>query len=419
MHTNDFKAPKPNTAVIKIANALLPFVNRWYLKGLTLDIDGESLERLKLTCGQPTVLVPNHAAHTDPAVLFLLSKRLSQTFYYMTARETFDKGRMGAIRSFLLQRMGAYSIVRGTADRNAFRTTRTLLLNGTSPVVIFAEGEISRQNDTVMHFERGITQLCFWTLDDMTKGNIRKPLYVVPLGIKYHYTQNMWGTIDKALKRLEANIFSSVCFTTESQPASLDRYQRLRRIGGMMLIALAKEYHLNLNLQIDDMETTSMNAEIQTLKEHILSHAERIMGIPANGDVLARIRTLKNLVDAEVYRDIEQMAGYERKIHEQQLQKFQLFYLDLDRLINFIAISDGYVAEEPSPERYLDVITRLEREVFGASKMRGPRVASIRVGEPKNLFDDYQTYRAQKRETVEQITAELETTVQNLIAAKV
>ena len=44
-----------------------------------------------------------------------------------------------------------------------------------------------------------------------------------------------------------------------------------------------------------------------------------------------------------------------------------------------------------SPERYLEVIFRLEKEVFGTGKMRGPRVASIRVGEPKNLLEHYGT----------------------------
>ena len=128
-----------------------------------------------------------------------------------------------------------------------------------------------------------------------------------------------------------------------------------------------------------------------------------------------KVRSLKNIVDAEVYKDIEQMTAYERKIHEELLQKFQRFYPDLERLINFISITDGYVAEEQSPERFLDVIIRLEREVFGTSKMRGPRVASVRIGEPKNLRECYDTYKAEKRETVEQITLELETTVQTLV----
>ena len=151
----DFKPPKLNTTTIQLAKALTPLINRLYLKGVTLDVDAESIARLRMTEGHPTVLAPNHAAHADPAVMFFLSKRLSQQYYYLTARETFGKGRFGGLQSLLLQRLGAYSIVRGTADRNAFRTTRELLSASNASLVIFAEGEISRQNDTVMRFERG------------------------------------------------------------------------------------------------------------------------------------------------------------------------------------------------------------------------------------------------------------------------
>lgn len=399
----DFKPPKPNTTAIRVAKALMPLISRLYLNGLTLTVDTESITRLKTTDGHPTVLAPNHAAHADPAVMFLLSKRRSQQYYYLTARETFDKGKFKGLCSLLLQWFGAYSIVRGTADRNAFRTTREILTKGDAPIVIFGEGEISRQNDTVMRFERGVTQLCFWALDDMQKAGISKPLYIVPIGIKYHYPQDMWTAIDAALTRLEQAILPPV------ERTSIERYERLRRIGIAVLRTLAAEYQYKLD------ETVPLNVHIQKLKEQILSHAEQIMGIHTEADVLTRVRALKNLVDAEVYKDIEQMTEYEQKIHEELLHKFQQFYPDLERLINFIAISDGYVAKAPSQERFLEVIIRLEREVFGTAKMRGPRVASLRVGEPKNLRDCYDTYKTQKRETVEQITLDLETAIQTLV----
>ena len=303
-----------------------------------------------------------------------------------------------------MQRCGVYSVVRGTADRNAFRTTRELLFEGNWPLVIFGEGEISHQNDTIMRFERGVAQLCFWAIDDMKKGDIEKPLYLIPLGIKYRYTQDMWNVIDTALANLERSILPSDART------SVERYERLRRIGISILSTLADEYQYKVDPAV------SLNEHILGLKKQILTHVEKILGIQSENDILTRVRMLKNIVDAEVYRDIDQMTDYERKIHEEQLQKFQQFYPDLDRLINFIAITDGYVAEEPSAERYLEVIFRLEKEVFGKGSMRGPRVASIRAGEPINLLNHYDRYKTEKKETVEDITTELETEVRNLVA---
>lgn len=400
----DFKPPKPNLTVIKVVNAFVPVANRLYLKGMALDIDPVTIERLKSTSGNPTLISPNHAASDDPFVMFLLSKHISQPFYYMAARETYGKGVFRGIRGFLMQRLGVYSVVRGTVDRNAFRTTREILSEGRWPLVIFGEGEISHQNDTVMRFERGVAQLCFWAIDDMKKGDIDKPLYVVPLGIKYRYTQDMWDVIDTAITNLERSILPS------EERTPIERYQRLRRIGIAILSTLADEYQYKVE------PTASLNEHIQGLKEQILTHVEKILGIQSENDILTRIRALKNIVDAEVYRDIDEMTEYEQKIHEEQLQKFQQFSPDLDRLINFIAITDGYVADEPSPERYLEVIFRLEKEVFGKGNMRGPRVASIRAGEPINLLENYDTYKTQKKETVEQITTELETEVRNLVA---
>ena len=399
----DFKPPEPSKTTIQIVRALIPLVNRWYLKGLTLDVDAESIARLEALHGHSAVLAPNHPAHEDPVVMFLLSKRLSQPFYYMAAREVFDKGRFGAVRCYLMQRVGVYSVVRGTVDRDAFRMTRELLCKGDWPVVIFGEGEISRQNDTVMRIERGIIQMCFWALDDIEKAEVSKSLYVVPIGIKYYYPQDMWHSIDAALRRLERHILPP------AERTPVERYDRLRRIGVAIFRTLASEYQYKID------ETASLDVHIERLKDAILSRAEGIMGIRTEADILTRTRALKNMVDAHVYKDIEEMTEYEQKVHEERLRKFQQFYPDLERLINFISISDGYVAEDPSPERFLDVILRLEREVLGRSEMRGPRVASVRVGEPKNLRECYDTYRTKKRETVEQITHELETSVQSLV----
>lgn len=398
----DFKPPKPNSFFIRVAQWLVPLILRGPLKISKFVIDPESLEPLKAIANHPTVLVPNHADYADASVMFTLSKELGDQFYYMCARETFT----GRIRSFFLQRFGVYSVMRGSIDREAFRTTRNLLTEGKHPLVIFAEGEISRQNDTVLPFESGVVQLCFWALDDMAKADAVKPLYVVPIGIKYVYDAEMWNDIEEALARLEREILP------QGSPKAEDLYGRLRGIGAAVVSILEREYKLKVD------EDRALNERIEQLREHILSQMEEFMGVTPQTSVLprTRVRALKNLIDAEVYRETEDIPAYERQIHEQRLEKFQEFYPDLNRLFNFIAIYDGYVGENRSPERFLEVITRLEREVFGDSKPRGPRIASMRFGTPKNLLDLYDTYRQAKKQTVQDITLELETEVQALIS---
>ena len=399
----DFKPPKPNALFIRLAQWLVPLVLRGPLKISKFVIDPESLEQLDAITNHPIVLVPNHADYADASIMFSLSKRLGDQFHYMCARETFR----GSIRSFFMQRFGVYSVLRGSIDREAFRTTRSLLTEGKHPLVIFAEGEISRQNDTVLPFESGVVQLCFWALDDMAKAGIAKPLYAVPVGIKYTYDEEMWDEIEEALIRLEREILP------QGSPIAEDLYGRLRTIGAAIVSTLEREYKLKAD------ENRSLNERIEGLREHILSQMEEFMGVTPQTDVhsRARIRALKNLIDAEIYRETEEISPYERQIHEQRLEKFQEFYPDLNRLINFIAIYDGYVGETQSPERFLEVITRIEREVFGDSKPRGPRIAFMRFGTPKNLLDRYEAYKQDKKGTVQDVTLALETEVQALISS--
>ena len=101
--------------------------------------------------------------------MFLLSREIDATFNYMTASEIFLEGRFRAWKSFLIQRLGGYSVIRGSVDRDAFRTTRQLLQAGERPIVIFAEGGLTRQNDTVTPFESGVVNSVFGLLTTCVK----------------------------------------------------------------------------------------------------------------------------------------------------------------------------------------------------------------------------------------------------------
>ena len=96
-----------------------------------------------------------------------------------------------------MTRLGVYSVVRGAVDRDSFRMTRETLAKGGRKLVIFGEGEISHQNETIMPFESGIVQFGLWALNDMEKAGDLKPLYLVPVGIKYIYRNDMWDQIER------------------------------------------------------------------------------------------------------------------------------------------------------------------------------------------------------------------------------
>ena len=402
----DFKPPKDNGFVIGSVKLLLPLLMRLTTKVSHVDIDSESLDRLKSTDGCPTILVPNHPSRADPHVMFALSTRYGERFRYMCARETFDRKIAGLkLRGFVMTRLGVYSVVRGAVDRDSFRLTRQTLAKETRKLVIFGEGEISHQNETIMPFESGIVQFGLWALNDMEKAGDLKPLYLVPVGIKYIYRNDMWDQIEEALSNLEHSVLPGPA----NRPTDL--YDRVKNVGGSLLAILAREYHLRLD------EGGTLNERIQQMREHILSQMENFLELAPLSDrnPLRRVRAIQNRIDEEIYRDVDEMTEYERGVHAQRVDKFRQFYTDLRRIVNSIAIYEGYIGEDPSQERFLEVITRLEVEVYGRSKVKGPLDAFLRIGTPKNLLDSYETYKKEKRQTTQQITLDLETEVQNII----
>ena len=262
----DFKPPKENRVVIGSVKLMLPLLMRLSQRVQGVEMDRASLDRLKSTDEFPTILVPNHPNRADPHVMFAVSNRVGKPFRFMCARETFDRKLAGLkCRGFFMTRLGSYSVVRGAVDRDSFRMTRDMLAKGSHKLVIFGEGEISHQNETIMPFESGVAQFGFWALHDMERADNIKPLYLLPVGLKYVYKKDMWIEIEQAITNLELNVLP------EGAEPPTDLYDRVKNIGGSLLGSLAREYHLRLS------EGSSLNERINRMREHILSQMESFM----------------------------------------------------------------------------------------------------------------------------------------------
>jgi hypothetical protein len=84
-------------------------------------------------------------------------------------------------------------------------------------------------------------------------------------------------------------------------------------------------------------------------------------------------------------------------------------------VLYFVALHDGYVRETLSAERFLDVLGRLEREVFGRIRYWGPRKAIVKIGEPLNLANYHHHYKSDKRGTLKNVPIKLESSVRQML----
>ena len=278
--------------------------------------------------------------------------------------------------------MGCYSIRRGLGDRASIAQTLSLLKESQAQVVIFPEGGCSYQNDTVMPFRSGAIQMPLQVVAQLTKKDPDVDLYVVPISLKYRYTQPMTFVIEETLQGLEQEL-GMVPENSE------DFYQRLLAIAALVITRIETEFGLTSD------PTQDWNQRIERLRYHGITQCEQQLALQSNGaPIRERVYRIQALLEAE---------------EPQTVAEDDALYWMTVRLLNFDAIYDGYVAANPTPERFL--VYQIEH-----IKPKAHRQAIFRVGEPINLKHYVSDFRGDKAGTVTQLTAQLRTEVQKNLA---
>ncbi|NEO70680.1 1-acyl-sn-glycerol-3-phosphate acyltransferase [Moorena sp. SIO3H5] len=388
-----FYPPRLNPLLTRLCQGFSDVIadNLYQLK---LVVESKDLEKLARLEEERVLYLPNHPTLDDGIVLFLLSTRLGQLFHYVVAYESFR----GWNKKFL-PLIGAYSIRRGLGDRASIAQTLTLLKQPSCDLVIFPEGGCSYQNDTVMPFRTGAIQLPLQAMNQMVKQGEPVPnLYLVPVSLKYHYTDSMKPVIDQTLSRLEKAL--------NINAIAPNFYGRLRGVAEQVILRLETEYDINLDQTTLD-QTTQMdwNQRINKLKTHLLSECEQKLELTPATMTPSRER---------VYKIQSVLKSRAQELEQFDETTYESIYQATIRLLNFDAIYDGYVAASPTPERFLDTLTRLEREVFKFDRplVKGHRKAMLRIGDPINIKDHFESYRKNRAGTVEMLTQQLQQTVQ-------
>jgi hypothetical protein len=318
----------------------------------------------------------------DGMALFGLAARVGQLWHYIVARESF-KGLQGKF----LQWMGCYSIRRGLGDRASIAQTLSLLKEPKAQVVIFPEGGCSYQNDTVMPFRSGAIQMPLQVMAQLAKSNSDTDLYIVPISLKYRYTQPMTAIIAATLQGLEQELG---VVAGESQ----DFYQRLLAIASLIITRIEAEFDLT------STPDENWNERISRLRNHVITQCEQQLNLKPNGaPIRERVYKIQALLESEEPKTVAEDDA---------------LYWTTVRLLNFDAIYDGYVAADPTPERFLDTLMRLEREVYQIEHIqpKAHRQAIFRVAEPINLKHYVQAFKQDKAGTVNQLTEQLRIAIQ-------
>jgi len=137
-----FVPPRHNPGMIRLANLTLPLLAHFMGNIRDVQIPDEEFAHLEALRDERAILTPNHPTGNDPFVPFFLSRKLRQPFHYLAAREI-----LVGFKGWVMNQVGAYSVIRGIADRPSLRATRALLAEQDRKVVIFPEVAPARHRE--------------------------------------------------------------------------------------------------------------------------------------------------------------------------------------------------------------------------------------------------------------------------------
>ncbi|MGK7876301.1 MAG: 1-acyl-sn-glycerol-3-phosphate acyltransferase [Xenococcaceae cyanobacterium] len=460
----DFIPQAFNPLVLQIVHWSLPILLRfrtrpWLTAGI-VRLETANVEILvdlyrQFQAGKIRFLMAfRHPEVDDPlCMLYLLSGAVPRVArqqgiplqYPINTHFIYDRGMTiwaGAWLGWLFSRGGGIPIHRGKPlDRIALRTARELFVNGKFPMTVAPEGGTNGHSEIVSPLEPGVAQLGFWCVEDLVKAQRSETVFIVPIGIKYHYVEPPWASLDKLLSQLEADSGLPVQRIGKSVVNDREKvyYQRLFHLGEHILSCMeqfyTRFYHKNLSEPTPPLtdEFASPNqvlaCRLQALLNAALQVAEEYFDLQGKGTVIERCRRLEeagwNYIYREDLQELDSLSPLERGLADWVAEEAALRMGHMRLVESFVAVTGTYVLEKPTVERFaetalllFDLIARIKGRKLPRRPRLGKRWVQMTVGDPISVterWQAYQTNRKAARKAVADLTQDLQVALEKMI----
>ena len=236
--------------------------------------------RASLAAGQGIMIVGNHCRPCDPMVLDYLAAEVGQPFHVIASWHVFMTSR---IQRFLLPRMGGFSVYREGMDRESLKCAIKTVADGKFPLVIFAEGIITRCNDRLVNFMEGPAFMARAAAKQRKEGKV----VIHPVFIRYFFEGNLEQTILPVIEAIERRL--------SWQPqVQLPLRERILKIGGALLGLKEIEY-------FQAPQPGNFRERLLRLEDHLLTPLEdQWTSGRHDGDAMARVKRLRSAILPEM-----------------------------------------------------------------------------------------------------------------------
>jgi hypothetical protein len=291
----------------------------------------------------------------------------------------------------------------------ALKAARQLLLDGQFPFAIAPEGATNGHSERINPLEPGTAQLCFWCAEDLAKAGRSETVILLPIGIRYYYTDPSWTKLERLLARLEhlSGLTPPKPEPRSSRSPNLRYTQRICRLAQHLLGQLEAFYDLPPFISGRDEEEPRIeqrlapghfNARLERLLHRALETAETYFGLSPQGDWNSRCRRIEEVAWIQIYREELRHPGslspLQRGLLDWKAHQATLYLQHMRLVESCVAVQEEYLLSKPSFERLaetalilFDVLARLRGESYPARPRLGWRGVHVTVGDPISVSE--------------------------------
>ena len=323
-------------------------------------VECRHVERLRssLAAGHSIMLCPNHSRMSDPLVLGVLALQANCYLFAMASWHAFKQSRF---QTFMIRRMGAFSVFREGVDRQAVDTAIDILVSRRRPLIMFPEGAITRHNDLIEEMMEGPSFIARQAARRLKKKSEPGEVVIHPVAIRYAFQGDVAKTLTPVLEELEQR------FTWQPQ-TDLSIVERIDKIG-QALLALKEVEYLGAPRSGNPFERA------EYLVQQVLTNLESAWNIKdSSGGVIARVKRLRTAILPDMTAG--KVTPEERKrrwrdlaacYYAQQMSHYPRDYI---------------LREKNLPERMVETVERFEEDFTDRMRVHEPFHAVIEVGQP-------------------------------------
>jgi 1-acyl-sn-glycerol-3-phosphate acyltransferase len=312
--------------------------------------------RASIAAGHGIMLAPNHCRPCDPMVLGPLAREVGRPFFVVGSWHIFNHH---WLQSFLLPRLGVFSIYREGTDREALKMAMQVTAEARRPLVIFPEGVISRHNDKLNHLMEGTALMARGAAKQRAAANPPGKVVIHPVALRYFFDGDIAAAAPLVLREIEHRL-------TWRPQDDLPVMERVEKIGGALLAMKEVEY-------FGAPQSGTIAERLQRLIDRLLVplETEWVKG-RREKEIVGRVKLLRTAIVPEMVNG---------SLTEADLQRRWRHLADMYLAQQLSLYPPDYIGADPTPERLLETIERFQEDMTDHATVHAPMRALVEVGE--------------------------------------